>query len=107
MYSIFTKAIRPFGFIKPSIIQKLPIKSNISVKLMEFWSCIFGNSRIRFLKISWLDCEQYRKNQYKKKEHNQQLSIQIVMITLILSKCHRSIDNSIEFILFTLSWEGS
>ena len=31
----------------------------------------FENSRIRFFKISWLDCEQYVQNQYKKKEHNQ------------------------------------
>ena len=26
----------------------------------------FENSGIRFFEISWLDCEQYGKNQYKK-----------------------------------------
>ena len=31
-------------------------------------------SRTVFFKISWLDCEQYGKNQYKKKEHNQHSS---------------------------------
>ena len=31
----------------------------------------FENSKIRFLKMSWPDCKQYGKNQYKKKEHNQ------------------------------------
>ena len=72
---------------------------------MKVWPCIFGNLRIRFFKVSWLDCEQYGKNQHKKKEHNQQLSVQGVMITLILSKCHRPIDNSIDFI-FTLSWKS-
>ena len=52
MCSIFSKAILPFGLIKPNIIQKLPINSNISVKLMEVWSCIFGNLRIRFFKLA-------------------------------------------------------
>ena len=32
----------------------------------------FASSRIRF---SWLDCEQYGKKQYKKKEHNQHTSM--------------------------------
>ena len=35
----------------------------------------FGNSRIRFFIISWLDCEQHGKNQYRKKEHNQHGSV--------------------------------
>ena len=65
---------------------------------MHFWK--FEN---KIFQISWLNCKQYGKNQYKKTEHNQQLSVQSVMITLILSKCHRSIDNSIDFIIFTLS----
>ena len=34
-------------------------------------------------------------------------SAQSVMITFILFKRHRSIDNSIEFYLFILSWKGS
>ena len=28
-----------------------------------------------FFKINWLDCEQYGKNHYKKKEHNQHSSV--------------------------------
>ena len=35
----------------------------------------FANSRVRFFKISWFDCDQYGKNQYKKKEHNQHSSV--------------------------------
>ena len=36
---------------------------------------IFENSRIRFFKISWFDCGQCEKNQYKIKEHNQHSSM--------------------------------
>ena len=35
----------------------------------------FGNSKIRFFKISWLDCDQYGKESYKKKNYNQQSSV--------------------------------
>ena len=42
-----------------------------------------------FLLGWWLDCEQCGKNQYKKKGHNQQFSVQSVMITFTLFKCHR------------------
>ena len=35
----------------------------------------FENSRLRFFKISWLICEQYGKNQYKKKEDNNHSSV--------------------------------
>ena len=70
---------------------------------MGFDHVFFGNLRIRFFKISSLDCEQYGKNQYKKKERNQKFTVQRVKITFILSKCHRSIDNSIDFYLFSLS----
>ena len=31
--------------------------------------------RIQFFKISWLNCEQYGKNQYYKMELNQQFSV--------------------------------
>ena len=31
----------------------------------------FGSVTTRFFSISWFDCEQYGKNQCKKKEHNQ------------------------------------
>ena len=42
------------------------------------------NLRIGFFNISWLDCEQYGKNQYKKKEHNQHSSV----LPFIMSKFH-------------------
>ena len=35
----------------------------------------FGNWRIRFSFLCWLNCEQYGKNQYNKKEHNQHSSV--------------------------------
>ena len=35
----------------------------------------FGNLRMRFFKIGWLNCEQYGKNDYKKKERNQHSSV--------------------------------
>ena len=65
-----SKDTQPFDFIKYNIIPKLAYKvkniSQINVALIMF----FRNLRLRFLKISWLNCEQYGKNQYKKKEHN-------------------------------------
>ena len=62
----------------------------------------FGDSRINFFKNSWLDCEQYVKNQYKKGTPSQLFSVQSVKITFIFFKWHRSIDNSIDFYLFIL-----
>ena len=61
----------------------------------------FGNSRIKFSSIIWLDCEPYGNNQYKKKEHNQHSSVfkefknnnslaKLRKITFILFECHRS-----------------
>ena len=52
-----------------------------------------------FFKINWLDCEQYGKNHYKKKEHNQHSSVLklsynlpvkdslIIPLTFILLSC--------------------
>ena len=97
-----SKDTQPFDFIKYNIIPKLAYKvkniSQINVALIMF----FGNLRLRFLKISWLNCEQYGKNQYKKKEHNQQFSVQSVKITFILLKSHRSVDNSNDYNLVIL-----
>ena len=45
---IFSKGTQRFDFIRRNVIQKLASK----VKY------IFGNLRIRFFKISWLDREQ-------------------------------------------------
>ena len=39
-----------------------------------------GTQTFDFFKISWLNCEQYRKNQYKKKEPNQDSSVFKVLI---------------------------
>ena len=38
-----------------------------------------ANSRKRFFRISWLSCEQYGKNKYKKKKHNQHSSVFTVL----------------------------
>ena len=35
----------------------------------------FGSSRMKVFKISWFDFEQHRKNQCKKKEHNQHILV--------------------------------
>ena len=40
----------------------------------------FGNLRIRFFKISWLDCEKYQ----EKRTQSTKSSVQIVKITFIL-----------------------
>ena len=44
----------------------------------------FENLRINFFKISWLDCEQYGKNHYKKRMQSILLRVQSVKITFIL-----------------------
>ena len=90
--STFSKGT--FNFIKRNIIRKL-VKNIIQSN--EGLIVFFGNSKIRFLKISWLNCEQYGNNQYKKKEHNFEITFKI----------HSSIDNSNHFYLFILSWKGS
>ena len=69
LYSTLSKGTQIFDFIKCNIIQKLAYKvkniSQINGALIMF----FQNLRLIFFKISWLNCEQYEKNQYKKKEH--------------------------------------
>ena len=107
MCCIFSKATQPFDFIKPNIIQNLAYKVNISqINVGSIW-----NFRIRFFQNSWLDCEQYEKNQWKEpmqeKGTQSTASVQSVMLTFILFKCHSSIDNSTDFYLFTLLWKGS
>ena len=61
----------------------------------------FGDSRINFLKISWLSCEQYAKNQYKKGTRSQLFSLQSVKITFILFNCHRSLIIPLIFIFLS------
>ena len=66
LWGIFSKGIQPFDFIKHNLIRKVAkVKciSQINGSLIMF----FENSRIRFLKISWLNCGQCGKNQFKKK----------------------------------------
>ena len=66
----FSKGTQPFDFIQRNVIRKSTYKvknSQINGGLIMF----FGISRISFLKICWLNCEQNGKNQYNKKEHNQ------------------------------------
>ena len=65
--SIFSKGKQPFDFIKCNILQKLAYKvkyiSQINGGLLMF----FGNLRITFFKISWLDCEQLCKESIQEK----------------------------------------
>ena len=70
-FCVFSKSIQPFNFIKPNVIQKLAYKVQYISQINGGLILFFGNSIIRFFKTSWLDCEQYGKNQYKKKEHKQ------------------------------------
>ena len=77
MFCIFSKAIQPYDFIKPNVIQKLAYE-------VKYISQINGGLIMFFRKFknkifySWLDCEQYGKNQNKKKEHNQQFNVQLL-----------------------------
>ena len=50
---IFSKGTQPFDFIKCNA-NKVKCVGKINGGLLMF----FGNSRIRFFKISWLDCGQ-------------------------------------------------
>ena len=55
----------------------------------------FGNSRIRFSKISWLDCEQCGKNQYKKLLHvTDPLIIPVIFTSL---SCRENAHDNKEF----------
>ena len=58
---IFSKGTQPFEFIKCNIIQKLAYKFKYISQTNGGLLMIFGNLRIRFFKISWLNCEQLRK----------------------------------------------
>ena len=58
----------------------------------------------RLFQISWLDCEQYGKNQGKGKGTQATwFNVQNVVKIILLFKCHRSID----FYLFILSQTSS
>ena len=63
MCSIFlSKGTKPFDFIKRNVIQKSAYKVKCIIQINGVL-VMFGQS---FYKISWLDCEPYGKNQYKK-----------------------------------------
>ena len=78
MCSIFSKATQPFDFIKPNVIRNLAYKVKY---IREIVRGLIEHLRMRFFKIIWRDCEQYGKNQYKKKEHNQQFSAHNIMMS--------------------------
>ena len=73
--NLFSKGTQLFDSIKRTVIRKLAYKVKYISQISRGLIIFFGNLRIRFFKISWLDCEQYGKNQYKKKERNQQSSV--------------------------------
>ena len=92
--SIFSKSTQPFDFIRRNIIWKLTYKVKYINEINEVLIIFFANSGIRFFKLSWLDCEQYGKNQNEEKEHNQHSSVFSVQIIFILLKFYRFIDKS-------------
>ena len=55
--SIFSKGKQPFDFIKRNVIRKLAYKVKYIGQINGGLIMFFANSRIRFLKISCLDCE--------------------------------------------------
>ena len=53
---MFSKGTQPFDFVKGSIIRKLAYK----VKYIDQFNGAFRKFKSKiFLKISWLDCEEY------------------------------------------------
>ena len=73
--SIFSKDTKAFDFTKCNAIRKLAYKVKYIRQINGGLIMFSANSRTRFSKISWLDCEQYGKNRCKKKEHNQYSSV--------------------------------
>ena len=68
--SIFSKGTKLFDFMKRNIVWRLVYKVKCISHINEGLIMFFGNSRIRFFKIGWLDCGQCRKNQYRKTERD-------------------------------------
>ena len=68
MSNIFSKATQTFDFTKPNVMRKFAYRVKYIIRvnggLIMFF---FFNLRIRFFKISWINCEQNEKNQFKKK----------------------------------------
>ena len=62
----------------------------------------FQNSSIRYFLISWVNCEQYGKNQYKKGTKSTQFSVQSLKITFvslifIFLSCREKVHDNKEF----------
>ena len=92
IYSVKTQ--NPFNFIKCNVIWKLVYKT-------KYISQIKGGLRIRFFfKISWLDYEQYLKNQYL----NVTNPLMIPMIFIFLSCLKKLMITKIQSWKFKISW---
>ena len=67
-----TKILKDIGGHPPSPYDLVQPKENFCVVYLVKACLImfFGNLRLRFFKISWLDFEQYENNQWKTKELN-------------------------------------
>ena len=80
MCSIFSKATQPFHFIKPNVIRRLHRNHVSQIHYSNWWRFNI------FLEIQKQNCfkwvnltdKHFGKNQNKKKEHNQQFSVQNV-----------------------------
>ena len=104
--SLFNKDTYPFDFIKPNVIWKLNFKVKYKCQVNGGLIMFFENSRIRFFKISWLDYEQYGKNQYKKKNTiNIQFNLQRVKI--IFKECQKTIGIILLCFIFLFCGEKS
>ena len=105
--SIFSKVTQLFDSFKHSIIWKLAYKVKYISQINRSLITFFGNSRIRLFLNKWLDCEQYGKNQYKKKEYGQLSSMFKVLryLSYYLNVTEPVISN--DFYLFILLWKSS
>ena len=80
MCSIFSKATQPFHFIKPNVIRRLHRNHVSQIHYSNWWRFnIFLEIRKQHC-FKWVNLtdKHFGKNQNKKKEHNQQFSVQNV-----------------------------
>ena len=102
MCNTFSKGMQPFNFIKLNIIRKLANKVKNISQINGGLSCFFGNSRTFFKLVGSIVKNVERINTRKETQSTVQCS-KCYDNFHFLSKCHRSIDNSIGFYFFALS----
>ena len=68
MSNIFSKATQTFDFTKTNVMRKFGYRVKYIIRINGgLIMLFFFNLRIRFFKISWINCEQNEKNEFKKK----------------------------------------